>query len=200
LHTRHYFQTCNSISEGYEKISTKTTNQIKDFTEKLNRNITETISQTLQSKIDPLALLYTFHKSTVLMCWLIDIIGILVNVYTCNVSIFDICSTVSCMHFVHHYIVVCKLFDSVTRCPKFNDENNNCNKPITKSQGQIESNQSTIHAIDTETTHTQEFLTGIETTHTQEILVNVYTCNVSIFDICSTYAFCPSLHCCVQVI
>ena len=37
-----------------------------------------------------------------------------------------------------------------------NDENNNCNKPITKSQGQIESNQSTIHAIDTETTHTQE--------------------------------------------
>jgi gas vesicle protein len=47
-------ETCNSISEGYEKISTKTTNQIKDFTEKLNRNITETISQTLQSKIDPL--------------------------------------------------------------------------------------------------------------------------------------------------
>lgn len=46
-------ETCNSISEGYEKISTKTTNQIKDFTEKLNRNITETISQTLQSKIDP---------------------------------------------------------------------------------------------------------------------------------------------------
>ena len=47
-------ETCNSISEGYEKISTKTTNQIKDFTEKLNRNITEIISQTLQSKIDPL--------------------------------------------------------------------------------------------------------------------------------------------------
>lgn len=47
-------ETCNSISEGYEKISTKTTNQIKDFTEKLNRNITESISQTLQSKIDPL--------------------------------------------------------------------------------------------------------------------------------------------------
>jgi len=47
-------ETCKSISEGYEKISTKTTNQIKDFTEKLNRNITETISQTLQSKIDPL--------------------------------------------------------------------------------------------------------------------------------------------------
>ena len=46
-------ETCNSISEGYEKISTKTTNQIKDFPEKLNRNITETISQTLQSKIDP---------------------------------------------------------------------------------------------------------------------------------------------------
>lgn len=46
-------ETCNSISEGYEKISTKTTNQIKDFTEKLNRNITETISQTLQRKIDP---------------------------------------------------------------------------------------------------------------------------------------------------
>jgi oligoendopeptidase F len=47
-------ETCNSISEGYEKISTKTTNQIKDFTEKFNRNITETISQTLQSKIVPL--------------------------------------------------------------------------------------------------------------------------------------------------
>lgn len=42
------------MSEGYEKISTKTINQIKDFTEKLNRNITETISQTLQIKIDPL--------------------------------------------------------------------------------------------------------------------------------------------------
>lgn len=42
------------MSEGYEKISTKTTNQIKDFTEKFNRNITETISQTLQIKIDPL--------------------------------------------------------------------------------------------------------------------------------------------------
>lgn len=47
-------ETCNSMSEGYEKISTKTTNQIKDFTEKFNRNITETISQTLQIKIDPL--------------------------------------------------------------------------------------------------------------------------------------------------
>lgn len=47
-------ETYNSISEGYEKISTKTTNQIKDFTEKLNRHITETISPTLQSNIDPL--------------------------------------------------------------------------------------------------------------------------------------------------
>lgn len=30
----------------------------------------------------------------------------------------DICSTVSCMRFVPHYIVVCRLSDSVTHCPK----------------------------------------------------------------------------------
>ena len=50
-----------------------------------------------------------------------------------------------------------------------NDANNNCNKPITESQGQLESDQYPIHAIDTETTRTQESPTGIETTHTQEI-------------------------------
>ena len=47
-----------------------------------------------------------------------------------------------------------------------NDANN---KQTTESQGQLESDQSPIHAIDPETTHTQEYPTGIETIHTQEI-------------------------------
>ncbi|VDI76744.1 Hypothetical predicted protein [Mytilus galloprovincialis] len=43
------------MKEGYDKESTKTINQIRDFTEKLNKNVNENISKTQQNKIDPIA-------------------------------------------------------------------------------------------------------------------------------------------------
>ncbi|VDI01594.1 Hypothetical predicted protein [Mytilus galloprovincialis] len=45
----------NIMKEEYDKVSTKTINQIRDFTEKLNKNVNENISKTLQNKIDPIA-------------------------------------------------------------------------------------------------------------------------------------------------
>ncbi|CAC5389052.1 unnamed protein product [Mytilus coruscus] len=48
-------ETKSIMKEGYDKVSTKTINQIRDFTEKLNKNVNENISKTLQNKIDPTA-------------------------------------------------------------------------------------------------------------------------------------------------
>lgn len=48
-------ETKSIMKEGYDKVSTKTINQIRDFTEKLNKNVNENISKTLQNKMDPIA-------------------------------------------------------------------------------------------------------------------------------------------------
>ncbi|CAC5386637.1 unnamed protein product [Mytilus coruscus] len=48
-------ETNTIMKEGYDKVSTKTINRIRDFTEKLNKNVNENISKTLQNKIDPIA-------------------------------------------------------------------------------------------------------------------------------------------------